>query len=430
MAPAAAAAPSTVVVDARQPQEASKLLTIGTQAAAAKAKPPAAKQPVQAASVRKVRLDWAAVPGAVRYELVLLKADKNDPVDVLSRQKYIFTNGCEVDLSGYGKEKENFCWKVCGLDYNGNRISSYTPLTHVIDGDINPQAPKPTTEFEKMRYAPLYPVYSWIPVLGSDNYEVQIWRKPLVGAPQLIRDLYGTGTDYYDDAGYTEPGAYYWQVRALDTNGNAVSEWSEPADFHVTRPTAVAALGDSITHGGGAISTPPGYRLYDWESYADVAIKNLGYSGDTVEAMADRFERDVLPFSPRILIIMGGVNNYRAGDSAWSIIHTLAVIRNKCRSYGIIPVFATVTPLNPDDIARCNFIQMPPDDWLTRQQTINNWIMSQPYSVDVTGQLTDDNGWMKGSCTTDGLHPDYDGKKYMGETIAKYLHAHFADIVR
>ena len=389
----------------------------------------AEKKGVQGQEIQKVRVTWPAMPGAVRYEFVLLRNMEDIAANELYREKYVFEAGCEVDLSGYGAEKSEFHWKVRPLNYDGKAIGAYSPLHAITEGESNPISPKPTTEFEQMSYAPLYPVYSWIPTLGAARYEVQVWQKDLAGESKLLETLYSDATDCYDLASYTIPGNYYWRVRALDATNQAIGTWSPQASFHVTSPVKVAALGDSITHGGGVISVPPGYQMYNWETYSDIPIKNLGYSGNTVEAMLERFENDVLPFSPRVLVIMGGVNNYRLGDGAWSIIHALAEIRDKCNSYGIIPVFATVTPLNPYYIGKCQFIEMPPEDWMAQQQVLNQWIMAQKYSVDVARALTDDRGWLGDGFTTDGLHPDYSGKKHIGQAIAKYLHENFSWLV-
>lgn len=389
-----------------------------------------AEKQTEGQEMRKVRLTWKPVAGAVKYRVVLQNG--KDPLDeVVRTQTQIYTNGCELDMSTSPAAKKDYYWKVCALNFDGQPISTYTAPQLLREGEINTTAPKPMTEFTKMDYAPLYPAYSWIPYLHAASYEIQVWKKSLFsgGNDRLIRDLYGSGDNYYDDAGYTDPGNYYWKIRALDADGNAMSNWSEPAAFQVVSPTPVAALGDSITHGGGAVSTGPGYELYNWETYSAVPIKNLGYSGNLVENMCERFERDVLGFSPRILIIMGGVNNYRQGDSAWSIIHNLAVLRDKCSSYGIIPVFTTVTPINPYDIAHVGFIETPPGSWVSQLQTINDWIMKQPYAVNVSSKLTDARGWLKDIYTTDGLHPDYLGKKYIGETISSYLQKMFPDIV-
>ena len=47
--------------------------------------------------------------------------------------------------------------------------------------------------------------------------------------------------------------------------------------------------------------------------------------------------------------------------------------------------------------------------------------MQQPYHVDVVQELTDENGFLKAEMTTDGLHPDMQGKKIIGEKISEYL---------
>ena len=59
--------------------------------------------------------------------------------------------------------------------------------------------------------------------------------------------------------------------------------------------------------------------------------------------------------------------------------------------------------------------------WKTEQRAINEWIMTQPYAVDVATPLTDADGELKEEMTTDGLHPDAEAKKIIGETIGKYL---------
>ena len=55
------------------------------------------------------------------------------------------------------------------------------------------------------------------------------------------------------------------------------------ADGTFTNGEAVCFFGDSITHGGGVMSVPPSYPLYNWETYSSVPIKNLGVSGNTTQ---------------------------------------------------------------------------------------------------------------------------------------------------
>ena len=51
--------------------------------------------------------------------------------------------------------------------------------------------------------------------------------------------------------------------------------------------------------------------------------------------------------------------------------------------------------------------------------------MLQPYAVDVATPLADETGELKESLTTDGLHPDAEAKKIIGEIIGQYLREKF-----
>lgn len=369
--------------------------------------------------LKTVRLSWEPVPGAVSYQVAIMRNNKNLPENVVSVKRGIFTNGYELDTSVMRTAKDYY-WKVCPLDASGKYIKLYSDLQPLVDQELNPTAPKPTTEFESMAYAPLYPVFSWVPAKDGKYYDIRVYREEN-GKPVVIRELSAEGSVYYEDAGYTWPGKYYWQVRSRNESGTYISEWSVPSWFQVSNQVKVAALGDSITHGGGAVSTPPGYVMYNWETYSQVPIKNLGYSGDTVAAMDARFETDVLPFHPKILVIMGGVNDFRAGAMAQDIIYYLQQIGNKCRMHGIIPIYATATPINPHFIANWSYITTPAVDWKEQQVLLNQWIMSQQYAVDVASGMTDCYGLLMDEATTDGLHPDVLGKKLIGETISDYL---------
>ena len=377
--------------------------------------------------MEKVRLTWPVVSGAVQYQVLVLKDPAGGQQNIAMAKDSVFTNGVELRLSGFGEAARNFYWSVCPLAYDGSPIGKFSAPKPIAEAAINPDAPLPTTEFERMDYFPLYPVFSWVPVEGATRHEVRVMQFGPEGQKQ-VRRLEGGEYDVYETGGYTVPGSYAWQVRALTPGGEALSDWSEPSPFQVTSPTSIAALGDSITHGGGAMSVPPGYLLYDWETYSQVPVKNLGYSGDTTEAMLARFDADVLPFHPQVLVIMGGVNDFRAGTLGWNTVENLAAIRDKCTANGIIPVFSTVTPINPELIALRGMVEPPPGDWQVHQKYINDWVMQQPYHVDATSALADDKGNLRAESTTDGLHPDEAGKRHIGETIGKYLQAQFPSI--
>ena len=279
-----------------------------------------------------------------------------------------------------------------------------------------------TAEFEQMAYAPLYPTFSWEPLPKSEFYMVQV-----VNADKntVVRELFnGEALNRVTDwSPFNEQGNFYWRVRAVDKKHKPLGDWSEKKYFKVEMPVKFAALGDSITH-GGANYIPAGQISCQWQTFCDIPVKNLGRSGDTTEMMINRFENDVLPFNPQYLIIMGGVNDIREGKSADSVVKNLEILRDKCLSNDITPVFCTITPMNPEIIKRRG-IYLTDGDWQAARNEINAWIMQNRYSVDVSTALTDENNFLRADLTPDGLHPALRGKKLIGEKISEYLSRNF-----
>ena len=123
---------------------------------------------------------------------------------------------------------------------------------------------------------------------------------------------------------------------------------------------------------------------------------------------------------------MGGVNDFREGIiSSWRSTQNLKAISKKCEEHGIIPIFLTATPINPAMMEHFGFVETPPADWQKHQKYINDWIMKQPYHIDVASQLADADGNLYD--TSDGLHPNQGGKQIIGEMVNTYLKEHFAD---
>ena len=286
--------------------------------------------------------------------------------------------------------------------------------------------PVPTAEFDQMDFMQLYPTYSWEPLPMTRFYQVQVVK---IEQPRdiIVRELLNTEAlnRVTDSTPFTEPGEYFWQVRVVDKNHNPLSDWSEKKFFTVTAHVKFAVLGDSISH-GGASYVPAGQLACQWETYSDVPIKNLARSGDTTQQMIDRFDKDVLPFKPQVLIIMAGVNDIRTGSTAAEVIKNLEALRDKCLANKITPVFCTLTSMNPEIMKRRG-IPLTDGDWREAREQINFWIMKTPCSVDVTEKLTDKFGYLRAELTPDGLHPALRGKKIIGETIAAHLRKTFAD---
>ena len=243
------------------------------------------------------------------------------------------------------------------------------------------QPPVLTAEFDQMAFPPLYPTFSWEPLPDSRFYQVQVVNvdKNIVVRDLLNSEALNRVTDWNP---FNEKGNFYWHVRLVDKNSKPLSDWSEKQYFSVDMPVKFAAFGDSITHGGAAY-IPAGQLSCQWQTYCDFPIKNLARSGDTTEMMINRFDNDVLPFRPQYLIIMAGVNDIRVGKSADSVIKNFEILRDKCLSNNITPIFCTITPMNPEKITKRG-IFLTDNDWRHERELINIWIMKKVTSFEVT----------------------------------------------
>lgn len=353
-----------------------------------------------------LRLTWQVVPFAVKYA-----------VSVEGNVFISYTNGIEIPVKSPSSPI-----RVTALNFDSNIVDDDVVISTV---EENPQSPLITTEFDKMKFPPVYLVYSWIPTINADHYEIQLFKDG-----EVLRDYVthyhplDDNFDFYDETPALEDGEYFWRIRGISPSGAVITEWSEQipaATFTIQKPARFCALGDSITHGGGAISVPPSTVVYNWQNYCKFPVKNLGKSGDTTEKMLNRFERDILAFNPEVLFILAGVNDYRSDILGWDSVRNLEEIRDKCESYGITPVFITPTPLNPALIDKVNFVNHPPYDWQEQRKYICDWIRQQEHFIDIENALSDANGNLRADLTVDGLHPDAEGKQMIGRAVETWL---------
>ncbi len=353
-----------------------------------------------------LRLTWDVVPFAVKYR-----------VTYEGTEDISYTTGIEISVQSVDSD-----FHVTALNFDNEIVKDDV---RIISAETNPKNPLTTSEFDKMNFAPLYLVYSWIPVKDAHHYEIQLLKNNSV-----VRDFITVFNpkddefDFYDDTPLFEEGEYFWRVRGISANNVPITDWSakNPGNrFSVIKSARFCALGDSITHGGGAISVPPSSVIYNWEYYCMMPIKNLGKSGDTTEQMLNRFERDVVTFHPEVLFILAGVNDYRSGIGGWRSVQNLKKIKEKCDWYGIIPVFITPTPINPDLIRKVKFVERPPADWREHRKYICDWILQQEYHIDISEEFTDEDGNLIYDLSLDGVHPDAEGKQIIGRAVEDWL---------
>jgi lysophospholipase L1-like esterase len=169
----------------------------------------------------------------------------------------------------------------------------------------------------------------------------------------------------------------------------------------------VIFLGDSITDG---------WRLNEYFTGRDFV--NRGIGGQTTIQMLARFRQDVVPLSPKIVVILAGTNDIAAGISATQIEENLATMGELAKAHGIKSVFASILPVSDyhkdADPAYQMTINRPP----ATIQAINRWIQSYclsqgvPY-MDYYTAMVDPSGHMQADLSDDGLHPNAKGYRVM-----------------
>ena len=385
-------------------------------------------------------LTWITVPGAVYHEIEFLSQPPENPHGILpSKHRVDFSR--EVFVRGFhpnprAVKQQPVYWRVRALDLSGNPLGVFSDTGLITDfsSESQPLRPLIISDYKAHNSVPLlYPVYEWIPIQGADSYEVELTRLPPENPDSAVSSRFRIwhgrtkGFSLYDEMPRLENGRYYYRVRGLGINGEPVGVWSAAASFDVDRARAshVATFGDSITHGGGALSYSPSDWEYSYQSYLKFPTYNLGHSSDTAETSLERFERDVLPFRPQHLIIMTGTNSIRAGVPGQNLIRDLSAIRDKCLQNRIRPIFLTLPPINPAAIARA-FNETTAPNWKESLVAVNDWIREQPYHVDLYPHFADPQGLLPVNLATDGLHYDIAGKKL----IAALINAHWDELSR
>lgn len=380
----------------------------------------------------KPLLRWSATPDAVMYEIEFLSEEpeiSNDIEPSLSpiySSREIYSNAYHADLSWY--QGEIIYWRVRPLDYHGNPLGLFSKVEQLKIDHSRQETLKPVSDAvfnENNMPTPLYPVYSWIPIPGAVQYEVEITNHLPENPNSILPSSYriwskqvGNVFDCYDEEPRNIPGTYYWRVRGLDDEGNPIGVYSDAGKFVVDFDAGrySASFGDSIVHGGGSVSYSPVDWGYDFEPYLHFSNINLGRSGDTTADLVQRFDEDVLPYHPKYLLILGGTNSLRGGTSSEEVIQDLTMLRDKCLANDIRPIFLTLLSINPVAIKEV-FDQDTASEWRQNFTAVNEFIRQQQFYIDLEPHFIDQNGILLYEDALDGLHPGLTGKQKMADII-------------
>lgn len=379
-----------------------------------------------------ILLTWQEDPESVRYEVEIFRGlpenlDRNSPVENhLYDNQRIYTNQVLVDLVAFPPGEAPLYWRVRPIDANWQGMGPFSSPMEVRSTmkPVSRNAPYPHVYHPGNGSTLLYPVYSYAGNPGAASYEVEVTDRypenPDGTAPSKYRVFSKTTTlsNVYDDN--PRIGTFYWRVRGMDENGNPLGIWSLPEKVR-TNPEEhfeVGIFGDSITQGGGHLYHSPADMAYSYVTYLDFPAVNMGRSGDTTEMMEDRFDRDVLPFHVKYLLIMGGINDLRMGADPQKVIGHLEAIRKKCEEHHIVPILLTIVPINPENIQKY-YGDVTYSGWKESVDTVNSWIRTQPH-IDTAAPFAD-YSVMPGELAMDGIHGDWNAKQMIAGEINRHM---------
>ncbi|WP_297002230.1 GDSL-type esterase/lipase family protein [uncultured Dialister sp.] len=371
-----------------------------------------------------LHLSWQPDYGAVKYDVTFSRRDHGKMEGTWKTTAYM--SDMLLPESGQFKDLQGLYWQEKPLDFDGYPIGAESgprPLESSVT-PVSRNAPLPRQDRSGERGgALLYPVYSYVGNPGASSYEIEVLSAYPENREGTAHSIYHIGggdflyTDFYDDT--PRFGTWYWRVRGKDENGNPAGEWSLSQKRHfATEGWTIGLYGDSITHGGGRMSYGPNDLEYSYGHYLDFDTVNLGDSGNTSHDMVERFDRDVLPFHLKYLLILGGSNSLRGGVPAEEVIEDLKEIQQKCRNHDIIPILLTLPPINPESIEKV-FHEPTAEGWEEAFRKVNDFIRTQPH-IDTASAFPYENV-MPAALALDGLHGDVEAKKRIAAVINRHI---------
>lgn len=192
---------------------------------------------------------------------------------------------------------------------------------------------------------------------------------------------------------------------------------------------AIVAFGDSTTAGTPGFRSPleappdgrgnPESQFAYWmvKAHPEWIVTNRGIDGERSDEIRARFARDVLAVRPKYAIILVGVNDIYQGRLPRDVERNLAPMYAEAIDANIVPVAATVLPYNGAT-----------DRDALAIRGLNRWIKTTAASLgipfcDTAAAVADPHDPSKLRGSPDGLHPDVDGYRRMGDALAAVIEA-------
>lgn len=179
------------------------------------------------------------------------------------------------------------------------------------------------------------------------------------------------------------------------------------------REACVVFIGDSILSNWPLLHPP--------NEFSGMQIINRGIPGDTTTNMLARFPRDVIQLRPRVVVILGGLNDLT--KTPLSLIEqNLSVMARTAQERKIQVVLATLPPAHnlsnsptaPTAAGQNEILAF--NSWLNSLAGQNHFALADFYST-----LADDRGFYQAGLTYDGVHPTAEGYQRMEPLLRRAI---------
>jgi lysophospholipase L1-like esterase len=192
----------------------------------------------------------------------------------------------------------------------------------------------------------------------------------------------------------------------------------------------IVALGDSTTAGTpgfrSPIESPPAgtgdpesqYAYWLMNARPEWDVHNRGVNGERSDQIRARFDRDVMAASPRVVVIIGGVNDVYQGRPASDVIAELRAMYEQARAAGIPVVAGSIVPYNTAT-ADQNLQMREINSWIRDRATREHGVMF----VDTRAAVAAPEAPDRLAESPDDLHPSAGGYRRMAEALLPAVEA-------
>jgi lysophospholipase L1-like esterase len=149
------------------------------------------------------------------------------------------------------------------------------------------------------------------------------------------------------------------------------------------------------------------------KSFPGQPYVNRAMAGQGTAQMLLRFQTDVVNLRPKVVVIMGGINDLRGSQYQGmleGVEENLACMSEIAQKNGIAVILASVMPVRYGANGATPTEKLVSDNILT----LNSWLESFAkengiYYVDLYAAVADGNSELRASLTVDGVHPNETG---------------------